>query len=114
MHAKFINAKRIYHKTSVRFPYKYHVTGELAEDINKNIGTYIDDWYSDYDLSPAKKLRWFHNLFDGEAKRFFTKSVKKRTNDFLDSAKIMEEEYRAITRQNFMKDAFKLKYYVWL
>lgn len=70
--------ERMANNISSRSRHENSFTGKLVEDIHEYIGNSIDAC-SDYDLSLTTNLRFSTNLFDGEANRFYTKSVNERT-----------------------------------
>ena len=45
-------------------------------------------------------LKYFHNVFDGEAKRFFRSNVVNHANTFENACQLMQNEFNSITRQN--------------
>lgn len=90
---------KIAHNIASRFKREERYSGKIGEDIKEVIDNYCDA-ADDYNLSDEQKLRYFHNIFDGEAKRFYRTSVAATTFTFNTSVQRMLQEFNSITRQN--------------
>ena len=60
---------------SKRFEKGARFTGTNGDDINKYLDIY-EIAAEDFNISSSQKYRYFHNLFEGEAKTFFLSNVK--------------------------------------
>ena len=65
---------KIAHSIASRFKREERYSGKIGEDINEVIDNYCDA-AGDSNLNEDQKLRYFHNVFDGEAKRFYRTSI---------------------------------------
>ena len=84
---------------ALRFKNRDKFTGKLGEDLTEHINNYIDA-SQDYCLDQDNKFAFFHNIFEGEAKRFYREKVRERCGNFEQACQIMQDEYNNITRQN--------------
>lgn len=91
--------RKIAHSIAQRFKRDERFTGKLGEDINEFLSNY-NEAALDYNLSQSQKFRYVHNLFDGEAKRFFRDQVFPQCDNYPSAAAQMIAEYNNITRQN--------------
>lgn len=73
--------------------------GKLEDSYDDVLETY-SELCTDLGMSEEQKLQYMHNLFMGEALRFFRDNVAKSATDFEDANKLMREEYNSVTRQN--------------
>lgn len=60
---------------SLRLKNRDKFTGKLGEDLTEHIRNSIEA-AQDYKLDQGNKLAFFHNIFDGETKRFYREKVK--------------------------------------
>ena len=90
---------KIAHNISSRFKKDDRYTGKIGEDIQEAINNYRD-CAEDFHLGDEQMLRFFHNIFDGEAKRFYRSHVIQRATDFNSAASLMVKEFNSLTRQN--------------
>jgi hypothetical protein len=73
--------------------------------IKDSILEYIADYQSacrDFELTPPNKLRFFHLVFKGQAKRFYYSKVEPVARSYEEAREIMESEFNSKTRQNKM------------
>ena len=89
---------RAAHSTALRFKNQDKFTGKLGEDLTEHINNYIDA-AQDYNLDQTNKLAFFHNIFDGEPKRFYREEVGNRCGNFGQACQVMQDEYNSITQQ---------------
>jgi hypothetical protein len=52
----------------------------------------------DYEVSPASRLKFFHNAFSGEALRFYDSKVSSSCSSFVEATIRMTELFNAKTR----------------
>lgn len=90
---------KIARNIATRFKSTKKFTGELGDDINEHIGNYLDA-ANDYKLENLRKLQYFHNIFDGEAKRFYRQNVMGVSQLFIEACTKKGQKYNTITRQN--------------
>lgn len=90
---------KIAHNIASRFKREERYSGKIGEDINEVIDNYCDA-ADDYNLNEDQKLRYFHNVFDGEAKRFYRTSIAGSEGSFDSAVRRMLQEFNSITRQN--------------
>ena len=91
--------QKLAHNVASRFKREDRYTGKIGEDINEVINNYCET-ASDYELSTDQMLKYFHNEFDGEAKRFFRSNVVNHANTFETACQLMQNEFNSITRPN--------------
>jgi hypothetical protein len=88
---------RLAHNVSSRFKdYKYD--GSLEKPISEYIAEY-DAVARDFDLVLAHKLRFFHVVFSGSAKRFYFAQVEPVTTSYTDAKLRMCNEFNSPSRQ---------------
>ena len=85
-----------------RFKREGRYTVKICEDINEGLNNYCEA-ASEYELSTEQMLKYFHNMFDGEAKRFFRSNVVNNANTLETACQLMQNEFNSITRQNRMR-----------
>lgn len=90
---------KIAHNVALRFKNQEKFTGKLGEDLTENISNCIDA-AQDYKLDQTNKLAFFHNIFDGKAKRFYREKAKGRCGTFEQASQILQDEYNSVTKQN--------------
>lgn len=90
---------KVAHNIATRFKSIEKFSGKLGEDVNEHIENYLDA-ANVYGLENAKKLQFFHNIFEGEARRFYRQNVMGISQSFVEACTRMREEYNSITRQN--------------
>ena len=66
--------QKLAHNVASHFKREDRYTGKIGEEINEFINNYCDA-VSDYGLSTEQMLKYFPNVFDREAKRFFRSNV---------------------------------------
>ena len=82
-----------------RFKSGDRFSGKTSQYLQECIQNYLDAC-SDYDLNNEQKLRFFHNICDGEAKRFFRENIDRKTASFGDACAILRTEFHGASRQN--------------
>ena len=87
------------HNIASRFKREERYSGKIGENINEVIDNYCHA-ADDYNLNEDQKLRYFHNIFDGEAKRFYCTSIAGTQASFDAAVQRMLQEFNSITRQN--------------
>ena len=90
---------KIAHNIASRFKREERYFGRIGEDINEVVDKCCDA-ADDYNLNEDQKLRYFHNVFDGEAKRFYRTSIAGTQLSFDSAVQRMLQEFNSITRQN--------------
>ena len=91
--------RRIAHSIALRFRNDDKFSGKLGEDLNEAINLYLDA-ANDYELNQEQRLKYFHTIFEGEARRFYRLKVSKRVPTFSEACVKMRTEFKRITRQN--------------
>ena len=91
--------RRIAHSIALRFRSDDKFSGKLGKDLNEAINLYLDA-ANDYELNQEQRLKYFHNIFEGEARRFYRLKVSKRVPTFAEACVKMRSEFNSITRQN--------------
>ena len=71
---------RAAHNMALRVKNQDTFTGKLGEDLTEHINNYIDA-AQDYNLDQTNKLA-FHNIFDGEAKKFYREKGERQVWKF--------------------------------
>ena len=69
------------HNMALRFKNQDKLTGKLGEVLTEHINNYIDA-AQDYNVDKTNKCTYLHNIFDGEAKRFYREKVRDRCENF--------------------------------
>lgn len=85
-------------KIATRFKSTGKSRRKLGEDITEDIENYLDV-ASGYILHNLRKLQFFHNIFDGDAKRYCRRVVMELPSDSLKPAQEVEtgaEHYRPL------------------
>jgi hypothetical protein len=92
-----LDLSRISHNVSSRFKdYKYD--GSLEKPISEYIAEY-DAVAKDFDLVLANKLRFFHVIFSGSAKRFYFAQVEPVAESYTDAKLRICNEFNSPSRQ---------------
>ena len=91
--------RRIAHNIALRFRNDDKFSGKLGEDLNEAINLYLDA-ANGYELNQEQRLKYFRNIFEGEARMFYRLNVSKRVQTFADACVKMRTEFNSITRQN--------------
>ena len=94
--------RHIAHNLSNRFRKDDKFTGKLGEDIDEFIANY-DDAVSDFALSGIQQLKYFHLVFDGEAKQFYRRNIANKADSYEIACSLMRNEYNSFTRQNHVR-----------
>ena len=90
---------KISHNISSRFKKEDRYTGKIGEDIHDEINSYRD-CAQDFHLSDEQMLRFFHNVLDGEAKRYYRSHVIQHAQGFNSATLLMVNEFNSLKRQN--------------
>ena len=90
---------KIAHNISSRFKKEDRYTGK-SEKIFMNAVNNCRDCAQDFHLSDEQMLRFFHNVFDGEAKRYYRSHVIQHAQDFNSATLLMVNEFNSLTRQS--------------
>ena len=83
---------------------------KFCSDFGECWQEYVDQYRQvlrDYNLKPAQKLRYLHNLLRGDAKRFYFDTVEGYAIKFEQAISMIEREYNSIVRQNKVKNFLK-------
>jgi len=92
------------HKIAMRFKeQKQKFSGALGEFFNDFVSDYLQA-SRDYDLSPKQKLQFMHNLFTGDAKRFYYHRVDGYATGFSQAVEMIEREYNSVVRKDRCKN----------
>lgn len=91
--------RKIAHNMAVRFKKDDKFSGKIGEDVNEYIFNYKEAAI-DYELSTDQMLKYFHNLFDGEAKSFYRHHVQTYCTSFEEASTKIQLEFNSIARQN--------------
>ena len=81
---------RAAHNMALRFKNQDKFTGKLGEDLTEHINSYIDA-AQDYNLDQTNKLAFFHNIFDGEATRFYREKVRDGCGNFGEACQVIQD-----------------------
>lgn len=74
-------------------------TGQIRGDINKFIANHIDTC-NDLKAKAEKRLKYFHNQFDKDAKRFHCKAVQVSAVTFSETCDLIPKKYNLSIRQH--------------
>ena len=66
--------RRIAYSIALRFRSDDKFSGKLGEDLSEAINLYLDA-ANDYELNHEHRLKYFHNIYEGEARRFYRLKV---------------------------------------
>lgn len=77
----------------------------LGDSYNDALSTYLEAC-NDVGLTPEQKLKYFHNVFCGEARRCYRDHVEGVANSFQEASSIMKTEYNSNTRHNRCRQEF--------
>lgn len=91
--------RKIAHNIAQRFRKEEWFNRKLGEAINKYLKNYSEAAL-DYNISQSVKYIYFHNRFDGEAKRFYRDMVRPGCDRYPWDASKMVAEYNIVTCQN--------------
>ena len=96
----------IAHKIAMRFK-------DEKSKFSCSIGQFFQDYISDYlqagrdyDLSPTQKLQSMHNIFTGDAKRYYCDRVAGYASGFIQAVDMIKDEYNSPVRQDRCKNCF--------
>ena len=102
VHTTSVDAS-IAHKIAMRFrDERQKFSGAVGEFFNDFVADYTRA-ASDYDLSSKQKLQYMHNLFTGDAKRFYNK-IESYAATFPQAVEMIEKEYNSCVRQDRCKN----------
>ena len=94
--------RRTSHRIALRFRSEDKFSGIFGEDLNEATNFYLDA-ANDYEPKQDQRLKYFHNIFEGEARRFYLLNVSKRVSNFAETCVKMRTECNSITRQNCVR-----------
>lgn len=94
---------RAHHYVSVRFKSKEDKYGGSEEE---NLSEHVDEYLSvtrDYNLTQTQKLQYLHNLFKGEALRFYNKQVREKESTIGGAINAMQNHFNSLDKQQRVK-----------
>lgn len=74
-------------------------TGTFGQDINQYLLKF-EETCRDYNLSEEQMLWYFHNLFNGEPKRFFGEHITTIRTSYVNAKKLLLAAYGNVDRQS--------------
>ena len=83
---------------------------KFSGDVGECWQEYVDEYRQvlrDYNLTPAQKLQYLHNLLRRDAKRFYLDTVEGYATNFDQIISMIEREYNSIVRQKEVKNFLK-------
>lgn len=98
--------RKVAHNLATRFKFTDKFFGKLGEEISKSINRYMDA-ANDYDIIGDHKLKYFHNIFDGEARQFYHAKVDGIADTFGFVGHLMRPEFNSITRQKRVRQCLQ-------
>lgn len=97
------DSRKLAHSISQKFKTPMdHFHGKTGEDITEFFKMY-DIASVDYQLSYELKFQFLHNLFDGEARRFYLDKIAPFNSIYTEVKKKMIDQYNNSTTQNRMR-----------
>ena len=91
---------------SLRFKAKESkYSGSDEEHLQDFMDSYLQT-VEDYQLGPREKLQYFHNLFRGDALRFYNAQVKNRCSTFVYAVRVIYEHFNSPDVQQRVKTDF--------
>ena len=72
-------------------------------DLGESWMGYVDDFLQlsrDYSLTPSQKLKYLHNLLQGDEKRHYLNKIDGYPTSFQQAIEMLEREYNSPVRQN--------------
>lgn len=87
------------HSMGTRWTKEDKFSGKLVEDLNEAINFYTDAT-NDYELFRGQKLKYFHNVFNGEARSFYCPRVETNAHSFAEASYMMRDKRNSVVRQN--------------
>lgn len=80
---------------------------KFSGDLGENWMEFVDEYTQiarDYSLNPPQKLQYLHNLFRGDAKRFFLDRIASYATTFQQAVEMVTSEYNSPVRQTRVKN----------
>lgn len=93
------NDTKIAHNIATRFKNSNKYLGKVGEDINELIASYTEAT-RDYKLSATQNLKYFHNHFADDVRRFYCIYVQSDSTTFQEACIKIQTEYRSLSHQN--------------
>lgn len=98
------SAEKLAHNVAMRLrDNEKKFSGELGDSWMEFVDEYLQ-MSRDYNLSPAQKLQYLHNLLRGYAKRFYLDKVDGYATSFQQAVQMLELEYNSAVRQTRVKN----------
>lgn len=94
--------RKVAHNIAIRFKKDEKFSGKIGEDINEFIAFYMETAVDD-ELSSTKKLKYFHNLFDQEGRRYNRNYVQHNCHKFEEACIKLQDDFSSIARQNVIR-----------
>lgn len=94
---------RAYHEVAVRFKKKDSKYGGAEEE---TLHEFVDSYATlstDYDLTATQKLQYLHNLFRGNALRFYNAQVKDKVCTYEEAVAKVTEHFNSLDVQQRIK-----------
>lgn len=82
------NEKRLDYSMESRIRHGDRLTGKIGGDTNEHTDKYLNAC-NVHEFSTSHKIRFFHNIFEGDAKTFYTNKSMMYLHIFDDPKKIM-------------------------
>lgn len=95
---------RVAHNIAMRFK---DTESKFSGDIGECWQEYVDEYRqvrADYNLTPAQKLQFIHNILSKDAQRFFVDRVKNYATNFEHAVELVDIEYNSAVRQSRVKN----------
>jgi len=93
------NERKLAQSLSSLFRREDRFSGKVGEDINEFINSYSEACL-DFEMNATQKLKFFHRIFEGEAKTFYRNNIAHKVGSFNEAIVVMRNEYSSIARQN--------------
>lgn len=90
--------RRLAHNISQRFKKDDKFTGKLGENLQDFLNNY-EEACIDYSFTPEQKLKYLHNLFEGEAKAFYREHVFTVCHSYPEACNTLLAKFNNISRQ---------------
>lgn len=91
--------KRLAHNMQSRFKIHKTFSSKIGENVNRFLANY-NEAANYYNSNLSQKLRYVHNLFDGEEDQYCKRYVQPVCSSFTEACTKMQHNFRSITRQN--------------
>ena len=91
--------RRLANNLSSRTQKEDRFSGKIGEDIMQFLAEY-DDLSKDFALSEDQKLKYFHLIFDDQAKRYYRESIANSVSTFKEARDMLVKHYNSPTRRD--------------